>query len=73
MSKIRDIANIFSISTGIATDVEVTTAINGVIDGAPSDLNTLNKLAAAINDDPNFYLTAGSGGEAEILTLAGAL
>lgn len=34
---------------------QIDTAIAGVIDGAPSSLNTLNKIAAAINDDPNFY------------------
>ena len=30
-------------------------AINGLVDGAPGTLNTLNELALAINNDPNFY------------------
>ena len=32
-------------------------AINGLIDSAPAALNTLNELAAAINDDPAFFTT----------------
>jgi hypothetical protein len=32
-------------------------AINSLIDSAPAALNTLNELAAAINDDPAFFTT----------------
>ena len=32
----------------------ITSAINTLVDGAPDALNTLNELAAAINDDSNF-------------------
>jgi hypothetical protein len=32
-------------------------AINAVVDAAPAALNTLNELAAAINDDPAFFTT----------------
>ena len=39
------------------TDAEIT----NLIDGAPNDLNTLDKLAFAINYDPLFYQTVGSG------------
>ena len=35
-------------------------AIAGVIDLAPETLNSLNELAAAINDDPAFYATIAS-------------
>ena len=35
----------------------VTTQINALIDGAPGALNTLNELAAAINDDSQAYNT----------------
>jgi hypothetical protein len=35
-------------------------AIAGVIDLAPETLNSLNELAAAINDDPAFYATVAS-------------
>jgi len=36
---------------------DVTTAISAVIDAAPGTLNTLNELAAALGDDPNFATT----------------
>lgn len=35
----------------------ISTAIAGVIDLSPSTLDTLNELAAAINDDANFFST----------------
>jgi hypothetical protein len=35
----------------------VSGAINEVIDAAPASLNTLNELAAALNDDANFATT----------------
>ena len=41
-------ANLFS---GFATETYVDTAISDLIDGAPDALNTLNELAAALNDD----------------------
>jgi hypothetical protein len=36
---------------------EITTAINNLVDGAPGALDTLNELAAALNDDANAYDT----------------
>ena len=42
---------------GYATESYVTTAISNVIDSAPSALDTLNELAAALNDDSNFSTT----------------
>ena len=38
-------------STNIATTAYVTTAIANLVDGAPSTLNTLDEIAAALNDD----------------------
>jgi hypothetical protein len=35
----------------------IDSAVAGVIDLAPGTLDTLNELAAAINDDPNFFST----------------
>ena len=40
-----------------ATESYVTTQINTLIGGAPGTLDTLNELAAAINDDANVYTT----------------
>jgi hypothetical protein len=50
-------------------DIEeyVTEKIAGVIDSAPEALNTLNELAAALGDDPNFATTIATqiGGKAD--------
>ena len=43
--------------SGFATESYVTTAISNLIDSAPGTLNTLNELAAALGDDPNFATT----------------
>lgn len=43
--------------TGLATESYVTTAISNLIDGAPTALDTLNELAAALGDDSNFATT----------------
>ena len=44
-------------STSVATTAYVTTAIANLADSAPSTLNTLNELAAALGDDANFSTT----------------
>jgi microcystin-dependent protein len=41
----------------VANKAYVATAIAETIDSAPSTLNTLNELAAALGDDPNFAAT----------------
>jgi hypothetical protein len=41
----------------IATQSYVTTAISNLLDGAPAALDTLNELAAAINDDASYAST----------------
>jgi len=49
------------IPAGITRDTElssaISTAINNLIDGAPGALDTLNELAAAINDDASYAST----------------
>lgn len=47
---------------GIDTEVNtaISTAVNDVLDGAPELLDTLNELAAAVGDDPNFVTTINS-------------
>lgn len=44
-------------STKIATTAFVQAAVTSLIDGAPGSLNTLNELAAAINDDSSYATT----------------
>lgn len=47
-------------STKIATTEYTTTAISNLVDTAPSTLNTLNELAAALGDDASFSTTVTS-------------
>ena len=44
-------------STKAASTAYVTTAIANLVDSAPSTLNTLNELAAALGDDANYATT----------------
>ena len=48
----------------VGLDSEITTAVNNavsaLVDGAPGALNTLNELAAALNDDANFAATVAT-------------
>jgi DNA mismatch repair ATPase MutL len=46
-----------TIATKTYADNAATTAVANVIDTAPEALNTLNELAAALNDDANFSTT----------------
>ena len=41
----------------VALTSDITTAINNLVDGAPAALDTLNELAAAINDDASYAST----------------
>lgn len=44
-------------TTQIATTAYVTTAVNNLINAAPGALDTLNELATALGNDPNFATT----------------
>ncbi len=46
-----------SMPTTVEMNTAINTAIANLIDTAPASLDTLNELAAAINDDPNFGAT----------------
>ena len=43
-----------------ATEIYVNTQISNLVDTAPTTLDTLNELAAALGDDPNFATTVSS-------------
>ena len=43
-----------------ATQTYVNTAVSNLVDAAPGTLNTLNELAAALGDDPNFATTVAA-------------
>ena len=47
-------------TTQIATTAFVQTAVSNLIDSAPATLDTLNELAAALGDDPNFANTVAT-------------
>ena len=66
--------------SSVATDTEVTNAVNtavtNLIGGAPGTLDTLQELAAAINNDPDFFsnldaLPTQSGNAGKYLTTDG--
>ena len=64
---------VVSIDNTIATQSYVDTAVNNLIDGAPGLLDTLNEIAAAINDDANYFTTVTNAINAKQNTLtAGA-
>jgi hypothetical protein len=46
-----------AVDSTIATKTYVDDAISGVIDGAPTALDTLNELAAALGDDENYAVS----------------
>jgi len=63
--------------TGLATQSYVNTAVNNLLNGAPLVLDTLNELAAAINNNPTFVtdITASLNGKLSLAggTMTGAL
>lgn len=44
-------------TVGLATETYVNTKVASLVDSAPETLDTLNELAAALGDDPNFATT----------------
>jgi len=57
-------SNWSALSYMTATPTEITNQINaaisGIVDSAPGVLDTLNELAAALNDDPAFFTTVAT-------------
>jgi hypothetical protein len=51
---------VVSVDNTIATQSYVDTAVSNLIDGAPALLDTLNEIAAAINDDENYFTTVAN-------------
>ena len=63
-------------TTQIATTAFVQTAMNALLNAAPDQLDTLNELAQALGDDPNFASTmtaalAAKADNAQVLTGSG--
>jgi hypothetical protein len=51
---------VYTLPAGYATETYVGTAISNLVDSSPAALNTLNELAAALGDDPNFATTVST-------------
>ena len=51
------ISNLNTLVGDTAVATQISTAIAGLVDSSPETLNTLNELAAALGDDPNFATT----------------
>ena len=64
----------FSVDTSIiANKTYVDTAVSNLVDGAPDLLNTLNEIAAAINDDANYFTTISNNLAAKLNLTGGTL
>lgn len=62
-------------ANGYATQTYVNNQVSNIVDGAPTLLNTLNELASALADNPNFaadVLLKSGGTMTGALTLSGA-
>jgi len=61
--------------SGFQTAAQVSASISALIDAAPATLDTLNELAAALGDDPNFAATTSTalGNRLRVDTAAQAL
>lgn len=57
---ISAITGLQGVIDGKATAADITAAIDALIDGAPGALDTLNELAAAVNDDASFAASVTS-------------
>lgn len=60
---------VISVDNTIATQSYVNDAIDNLVDGAPGLLDTLNEIAAAINDDANYFTTVANSIAAKQNTL----
>lgn len=67
LSNVSGNISMFTNDSNYATTQDVTDAISNLVDAAPGTLNTLNELAAALGDDPNFAttITTAIGGKAD--------
>jgi hypothetical protein len=65
---------VFSVDTSvIANKTYVDDAITNLVDGAPGLLDTLNEIAAAINDDANYFTTISNNLAAKLDLAGGTL
>jgi hypothetical protein len=64
----------FSIDTTVTADKTwVSQQISDLVDGAPALLDTLNEIAAAINDDANYFTTVANSIATKLATAGGTM
>ena len=68
-----DSATLTNSSGSFVTQSDINTSINALIDGAPGTLNTLNELAAALDDDADFHTAVTTGLNARLPLTGGAM
>lgn len=56
-TSVHGISNVGNLATKSYADNSASAAAAAIVDAAPGTLNTLNELAAALNDDANFATT----------------
>ena len=70
-TNVHGIANTALLATKSYADEAAANAAAGIVDSAPNALNTLNELAAALNDDSNFAVTVTNSFSSVQNTLSG--
>ena len=73
-----DISDLTDTTNLLLTQSDIDTSVANVVDSAPETLNTLNELAAALGDDPNFATTitnqiASAGGSKVDIVATGTI
>jgi len=70
---LADYSQVLRLANLMNTLIDVQGQINAVIDAAPGALDTLNELAAALGDDPNFAATVTTALAGKLSNAAGAV
>jgi len=73
-----DVSDLTDTTNLLLTQSDIDTSVANVVDSAPETLNTLNELAAALGDDPNFATTitnqiAAAGGSKVDIVATGTI
>lgn len=67
------VAAVQAAGAGYATQADIDTSVAALVDAAPATLDTLNELAAALGDDPNFSTTVTNNIASKLPVTGGTL
>lgn len=67
------VAAVQAAASGFATQADIDTSVAALVDSAPATLDTLNELAAALGDDPNFSTTVTNNIASKLPVTGGTL